>query len=162
MLRLGLLLLAGFLLPSAGAGDSALDRATLRGVTAVNVVTDPVAPEIEKLGITANTLRQRLEQRLREAGMQIDPSSSAFVALRLTDVQAARGKFTMHTPFAIAVTIGLYQPVTLVRDAKIKTATQTWEVETVVLAEPKQVEEACQDSVDQLAARFVSAYKSVN
>ena len=158
----GLVLLAALALSLDGAGDAALDRATLRGITAINVVTDPVAPEIGKEGATADTLRQRLEQRLREAGIQIDPSSNVFVALRLTGVQAGHSKFSMRAPFAIAASIGLYQPVTLVREPDVKTATQTWEVDTVVLADPKQVDQACLDSVDQLAARFVTAYRSVN
>jgi hypothetical protein len=149
-------MLAALALPLNGAGDAALDRATLRGVTAVHVVIDPVAPEIEREGAKANALRARLEERLRRAGVSIDPASTAFVALRLTGVRGARG------PFAIAADIGLYQPVTLNRDRNLRTATQTWEVETVILAEPKQVQEACTDAVDDLAGRFVTAYRSVN
>ena len=140
----------------AGAGDAALDRATLRGVKAVNVVIDPVAPEIQKEGATSDGLRTRLEEKLRDAGIAVDAAGNEFVALRLTSVRAARG------PFAIAAAIGLYQPVMLVRDRNVKTATQTWEAETVVLADSKQVYRACMDSVDELAARFVTAYRSVN
>jgi hypothetical protein len=123
----------------AGAGDASLDRATLHGVTAVNVVIDPVGPEIQMEGVTIDGLRMRLEERLRDAGIQIDMTSTAFVALRLRSVRATRG------PFAIAVTIGLYQPVTLVSDPNVKTATATWEVDTVILADTKQVYRACMD-----------------
>ena len=139
-----------------GAGNAALDRATLRGIKAVNVVIDAVAPDIEKEGATGNGLRIRMEDRLREAGIPIETDSPIFVALRLTSVRAARG------PYAIAATIGLYQPVTLVRDRNLKTATQTWEVETVVLTDAKQVYRACMDSVDELMGHFVTAYRSVN
>jgi|SRR5579872_4132163 len=139
-----------------GAGDAALDRATLRGLKGIHVVLDPVAPELEKEGASADALRGYLEKRLREGGVPIDAASTEFVALRLTSVRAARG------PFAVAMIIGLYQPVSLVREPKIKTATQTWEVDTVVLAEPKQVYQACMDSVDDLAGRFATAYHSMN
>ena len=159
MFRRMCVLLTMIALPLGAAGDAALDRATLRGVKAVNVVIDPVAPEIEKEGATANDLRTRMEERLRGAGLQVDTASVEFVALRVTSVKAARGS---RGPLAIAVSIGLYQPVTLVRDPKLKTATQTWEVETVVLADPKQVYRACMDSMDELAGRFVAAYRSVN
>jgi hypothetical protein len=160
-IRLGMyrrvcVLLTALALSLAGAGDAPLDRATLRGVTAVNVVIDPVGPEIQKEGVTIDGLRMRLEERLRDAGIQIDTTSIAFVALRLRSVRAARG------PFAIAVTIGLYQPVTLVRDPNVKTATATWEVDTVILADTKQVYRACMDSADELTGRFVTAYRSVN
>jgi hypothetical protein len=70
----------------------------------VNVVMDPVDPEIQKEGVTIDGLRMRLEERLRDAGIQIDMTSTEFVALRVRSVRAARG------PFGIAVTIGLYQP----------------------------------------------------
>ncbi|MEO8368598.1 MAG: hypothetical protein ABI806_05320 [Candidatus Solibacter sp.] len=149
-------LMVALALPVGGAGDAALDRATLRGVKAFSVVIDPVAPEIQNQGATADGLRDRLEERLRDAGLKVDPASREFVGLRLMSVRAARG------PFAIAASIALYQPVTLVRDSNLKTATQTWEVGTVVLADTKQVKRACLDSVDELAARFVTAYQSVN
>jgi hypothetical protein len=65
-------------------------------------------------------------------------------------------------PFAVAITIGAYQPVVLTRDKNLKTATQTWEVDTVLLADAKQLYRGAMDSIDELAARFVTAYRSVN
>ena len=139
-----------------GAGDAALDRATLRGLTAVNVVVDKLDAQIEGAGVTASAVRARLEDRLRAANITIDESKPEFMAVRMTGVRANRG------PFAVAVTLGAYQPVTLSRDPKIKTATQTWEVETVLLAEPKQLYRATMDTIDELAGAFVTAYRSVN
>ena len=156
MYRTVCLLLAAFVLPLGGAGDAALDRATLRGLTAVNVVIDPVAPEIQREGATAVALRARIEERLREAGIQVDAAGTNFVGLRLTSVRAGRG------PFAIAFSVGLYQPVALVRDRNLRTATQTWEVDAVVLADTKQVYRACVDTVDDLTGQFVAAYRTVN
>jgi hypothetical protein len=145
------------------AGDSALDRATLRGLAAVNIVVDPVEPQVEEQGVTQKNLRARLEDRLHAANITVDSSSSEFVAVRLTSVHATPGRFAVtRPPFAVAITIGLYQPVQLARDPKIRTATQTWEVETVVLADPKVLPRACEDSIDDLAARFIAAYRSVN
>jgi len=154
--KLYLLLAAAAVLPLGGAGDAALDRATLRGIAAVNVVIDPVAADLQREGATADALVTRLTERLRDGGIHVDKSSSEFVALRLTSAHAGRGGF------AVAATIGLYQPVMLSRDKNVKTATQTWEVETVSLADAKQVYRACMDSVDDLAGRFVTAYRSVN
>jgi hypothetical protein len=138
------------------AGDSALDRATLRGITAVNVIVDPVEAQVEKQGVTRSNLRARVEDRLQAANITVDSSRPEFVAVRLTSVRDSRG------PFAVAITIALYQPVQLARDPQVRTATQTWEVETVVLADPKVIYRACQDSIDDLAARFVAAYRSAN
>jgi hypothetical protein len=157
-----LVLLAALALPLNGAGDAAIDRATLRGLAGVNVVIDPVAEELQNQGATASVLLSRLEQKLREAGVKLDQNASEFVALRLTSVRAGGGRFTGGGSFAVAANIALYQPVMLVRDRNIKTATQTWEVETISLADTKQVYRACMDSVDELASRFVSAWRSAN
>ena len=156
MYRNVFLLLAVIAIPLHGSGDGALDRATLRGLKAINVVIDPVAPEIEKEGATTDALRSRLEQKLRDGGVEIDSAAVEFVGLRVTSVRAARG------PIAISANIALYQPVTLVRDRNVKTTTKTWEVDTVILADTKQVYRACMDSVDELADRFLQAYRSVN
>jgi hypothetical protein len=149
-------LLASLALPLGGAGDAALERATMRGLKAISVAIDPVAPEVEKEGVTADLLRTRLEERLQAAGIKVDPASIEFLGLRLISVRAARG------PLAIAASIGVYQPLTLNRDRTVKTVAQTWEVNTVLLADPKMVYRACMDSVDELADRFVAAYRAVN
>ena len=78
MYRRVCILLTAFALPLVGAGDAPLDRATLRGVVAVNVVIDPVVPEIQKEGVTIDGLRMRLEEGLRDAGIQIDTTGTAF------------------------------------------------------------------------------------
>jgi hypothetical protein len=156
-LRLFLILIA-----AAGvhaAGDSALDRATLRGIEAVNVVVDPVDPQVESAGVTRADLRARVETRLRSKGMMVDTSRPEFLAVRMTLAHSGRGPFAMY---AVALTLGLYQPVELVRDAKVRTATQTWEVETVILSAPKSLDQAVLDSIDDLTDRFVKAHRSVN
>jgi hypothetical protein len=162
MYRKALVLLPFVALTLGGASDAPLDRATLRGLMAVNVVIDPVAPEIEKEGASADALRNRFEEQIRHAGISIDTNSREFVGLRVTAVRAVRRPLMNGATFAIAATVGLYQRVTLVRDPSVHTATQTWEVETITLADSKEVQRACMDSMDELAGRFVTAYRSVN
>ena len=65
-------------------------------------------------------------------------------------------------PFALSLTIGLYQPVLLSRDHNVRTSTQTWEVESILMADPKQVAAASFETADQLAGRFAAAYKLAN
>lgn len=153
---LWLVALLGLPALAPGAGDTKLDRATLRGLTALNIIVDPVDPQLEGVGITADNIRARLEDKLRAADIAIDTSRTEFLAIRLIGVRSKRG------PFAVAVTLGAYQPVTLSRDPKLHYATQTWEVETIVLAEPKELYRGTMDGVDDIAARFVTAYRSVN
>jgi hypothetical protein len=141
---------------AAQAGDAVLDRATLKGIAAVGVIVDQLPPEFPAQGVSADALATRLAQRLRDAHITVDNSAKEFVGLRASSVQAGKGSI------AAAMTIGLYQPVTLVRDPAVRVAPQTWEVDTVMMAGPKLLYRAAMESVDDLAARFVAAYRSVN
>ena len=155
----GILLMAALLLLPPGtraAGDAPLDRATLRGLKAVAVVVDVLDPEIEKLGVNRDMVLTRLLARLQAHRVVIDPTAREFVGLRITAVRGSRG------PFALSLTLGLYQPVLLSRDHDLRTSTQTWEVETVLLADPKILATACGETADDLADRFSTAYRSVN
>jgi hypothetical protein len=153
-----LLIAVLLLLPPAtrAAGDAPLDRATLRGLKGVGVVIDVLDPELEKLGITRELVLSRLLARLQADRIAIDPGATEFVGLRIVAVRAGRG------PFALSVTMGLYQPVLLSRDRDLRTSTQTWEVETVLMADPKVLVTACNESADDLSDRFAAAYHSVN
>lgn len=140
-----------------GAGDAPLDRATLHGLSAVNVVIDHVDPALQKEEITQGALQARVAERLRKGGVTVDEKSPNFVALRVLHVREGR-----FSPYALSLNLGAYQQVTLVRDPKIKTSTQTWEVETVVAAGSKVVYRACMNSVDELADRFIAAWMEAN
>jgi len=150
--------LALLLAPPAtrAAGDASLDRATLRGLSGVGVVVDVLPPELQNLGVTREALLNRLLARLQRDGISIDPAATEFVGLRLTSVHGSRG------PFAVSMTIGLYQPILLSRNREVRTATQTWEVETVLMAEARILQTACGETADDLADRFAAAYHSVN
>ena len=149
------LLLLG--LPVHGAGDAALDRGTLRGLKAASVVIDKIDPQLEQEGLTVDGLQRRVEQRLRSAGFTIDPAAVEFVGLRILATHP-----TKKVPYGICVMIGLYQPVTLNRDKNIRTATQTWEAGTVLVAQPKLLIPSTNDATDRVADQLAAAWHSVN
>ncbi len=153
-----ILLIAALLLPPAthAAGDAPLDRATLKGLKGVSVVIDVIDPQLEALGVTREVMLSRLLSRLQARHIAIDPNAVEFVGLRMTAVRAGRG------PLAISLTLGLYQPVLLSRNHEMKTSTQTWEVESVLLADPKILITACRESADELADRFAAAFLAIN
>jgi hypothetical protein len=138
------------------ANDAPLERATLRGLQAVNVVIDTLDPELAQENLTQDAFQSRMEQRLQNAGIRLDKEAREFLGLRVTHVRARRG------PVAVCLSIGLYQPVELGRDKDIKSVTQTWEVVTILMADRKVLNEASMNSVDELTDRFVAAYQSVN
>jgi hypothetical protein len=158
------LLLAILAIPPVirAAGDAPLDRATLRGLGAVGVIIDPIDPDLVKEGLTQDLLQKRIEGHLRDAGIAVDPSAHEFVGLRVLQVRAQRGSFSQRGPYALCLSVGVYQPVLLVRNKDVKTATETWGVDTVLMADPKVVTREALNSVDELADRMVAAYRSAN
>ena len=135
------------------AGDAALDRATLKGLKSVRVVIDTLDTELVKQGLAADELASRIEKRLADAGVTVDQNAAEFVGVRMLQVHDRRG------PYGLCISTAVYQPVVLVRDKNIKTATQTWEVETVVLADGKQLRDAAMSSVDLLVDHFITVWK---
>jgi hypothetical protein len=154
-----ILLLATLLLSppvTRAAGDAPLDRATLKGLKGVGVVIDVIDPELEKLGLTRDVMLARLLKRLGARHIFVDPAATEFLGLRIVAVRASRG------PLALSLTLGLYQPVLLSRNREMRTSTQTWEVEDILLADPKIVLTACRESADDLADHYAAAFFAMN
>ena len=146
-------LLTPFLLHS---GDSPRDRATLKGAKAVSVIIDALPSDFGKEGITSDALHTRLTNRLRDAGIPVDDAAKEFVGLRVSSIRDTRG------PYAVSIALGFYQPATLVRDTTMRVAPQTWDSDIVLMAAPKMLSRAASESVDDLADRFIAAWRSVN
>jgi hypothetical protein len=153
-----LLAVALLLLPPAtrAAGDAVIDRTTMKGLKGVAVVIEILNPEFEKLGITRDALITRLLGQLHTDGITIDPGAHEFIGVRINAVRVNRGSF------AVSMSLGLYQSVLLSRNHDLNTSTQTWEVESVLMSDTKQLLNACAETADELADHFATAYHSVN
>ena len=158
MSRRFLLTLALLMMPPAtrAAGDAPLDRATLKGLKGVAVIIDVIDGDLQKLGVTREALINRLLGRLATDRITIDPGATEFLGLHINAVRGGRG------PFALSLSMGLYQPVLLSRNHDLRTSTQTWEVDTVLMADPKALVTACAETADELADRFAMAFYAVN
>lgn len=154
--RILLLAVVAFVPPcTRAAGDYPIDRATLKGLQVVGVVIDTIDPLVENAGVTRDLLLSSMLKRLSADRVKVDPSAKEFLGLRINAVRSGRS-------FALSMTIGLYQPVLLSRDREIRTSTQTWEVDTVLLADSKILLAACTDSAGDLIDRFATAFHTVN
>jgi hypothetical protein len=151
-------LAVAILLPWAAlrAGDSNIDRATLKGLKSVNVVIDHLDPQLEEQGLTQEMLRSRVEEHLRKAAIPIDSNAREFVGMHITSMQTGKG------PYSLCFSLAFYQPVTLARDPNIRTASQTWDVNAILVVPPKPMIQSVLNTADQLADLFVNAYRFVN
>jgi hypothetical protein len=146
------------------AGDSAMDRATLRGLKAVKVIVDPPSPEIERQGVDREQLRGSIERKLRDDGIKVDDNAIEFVGLSIASVAPGR-RSTLSIkkgPVSLTVGLGVYQIVTLNRDPTTKTVAETWGDQRIMSAVPKGLEQELSGAVDDLVEQFVKAYRTVN
>jgi hypothetical protein len=140
----------------AWASDTPADRATLRGLKALQVAVDPTGPELESQGLRAEDLQARIQDRLRRANIPVDAAAPEFVGLHVMAAHEGKG------PYAVCFSLGLYQSVSLDRDKSIRTATQTWETQSVVLAPARQLHNAMDSTLNQLVDQFIAAYAASN
>ena len=138
------------------ANDSPLDRRTLRGFTAINVVFEAPQPELQDRGLSVVAVQTEVEQRLLKTGLHLDRNANEFLGIRII---AAHGK---KTDFAICIVLAAYQAVSLKRDPTIVSATPTWSAESVLLVPPRQFREAWIETIHQLVDEFVNAWEAAN
>jgi len=137
------------------ATDLPMDRATLRGLKAVKVVVDLPA-EIEQTGVTRASMSLAVQHGLEKAGIPFDANAIEFLGLRVTIAHDKR------TPYAICLSLGVYQNVSLSRDPAVKSTTETWSGDTIILAPRKLLQEAVSTSVNELVDQFVGAFRAAN
>jgi hypothetical protein len=138
------------------AGDTALERGTLKGIKGLNVVVDPLDPQLEGQGLTGEMVRDRLKERLQQASIPVDPQAVEFLGLHVTSMQTGK------EPYSLCFSIGFYQPVLLVRDQKIRSASPTWGVNAILVAPAKPMVQSALHTADQLADVFINAYQAAN
>lgn len=148
------------------AGDSPMDRATLRGLKAVKVVVDQPTPEMVDAGFDRGYLQATVEQKLREAGIKIDNDALEFLGLTLSAAHASgkHGLLSMSRggTLSLGLGLGLYQVVTLTRDKDTKTVAETWGIQQVLSAQARGLDSAIGSAIEDMTNEFIQAYRSVN
>jgi hypothetical protein len=139
-------------------GDSAMDRATLRGLPAVKVIIDPPSPELERDGVDRELLRVSVVQKLQNAGIKIDNDVVEFLGVGISSAPRVGRK----GPTPLVIGVGVYQVVALNREKNTKTVAETWGDQRVMAAPSKGLDRQVSMTVDDLVDQFVRAYRSVN
>lgn len=143
----------------AAAADSAIERATLTGLTTMSVVVEGLPPIAEKNGLTTAALQSDVTRRLRQAGLSIVEDADAYLYVHVTVADAGAS-----LPLPYLVDVSLMQEVTLPRGLKTRTPLQcpTWGLNRLGLAGPTLVRGAVTDRVTEFVDQFIAAYRSVN
>ena len=102
-------------------------RATLRGLSGVNVQVEPVNADAEGDGLLRTDLQTDVESALREAGFEVVTQSRLFAAVQGTpvlhlDVMTAG----FRERYVYSIRLELWQAVRLVRDPSAQALAVTW------------------------------------
>ncbi|MBI3490294.1 MAG: hypothetical protein HY047_00600 [Acidobacteria bacterium] len=143
----------------ARAADSAIERATLTGLTTMSVVVEGLPPIAEKNGLTSAALQADVTRRLRQAGISIIEDADAYLYVHVTIADAGAS-----LPLPYVVDVSLMQEVTLPRGIKTRTPLQcpTWGLNRLGLVGATLVRSAVADRVTEFVDQFITAYRSVN
>lgn len=132
------------------------ERATLKGLKAVNLAVERIDPEAEKDGLTKSQLQTDVELRLSQAGIKVDHLSDEYLYVNVNTLKGERGVYSY------SVHVELHQAVMLVRDPKIiYYGAATWSlgrIGTVGSGHLREVREDVADFVD----KFINAYLEQN
>src|SRR5215470_3545598 len=66
------------------AGDTPLERSTLRGLKGINIVVDALDQELVQSGLSATAFRIRIEDRLHQADIPVDLNAHEFLGLHVS------------------------------------------------------------------------------
>ena len=154
--RLALGIALPLLAAPAWGQDSAAQRATLKGVTIVEVVVEAMDPVAEQDGLTRSQLQTEVELRLRQAGITVGPTLTGHLYVNVDTVKSDHGQ-----TYAYNVLIQYMQQVVLARDPKAPIFATTWETGGVSMIGADRLREVRQD-VANYVDQFVKAYLEQN
>lgn len=152
------------LVSPAVALDTKSERATLAGLTGVEVVVEDMDPDAEREGLAKTTLRTDVELKLRQAGIRI---------LTVTERLAAPGMPYLYLRvatlrdeavgglYAINIALEVNQEVRLTRNPTTTAYAPTWGAGAVGLYSARKLPTA-RDVVRDFADQFINAYLAAN
>lgn len=157
-----LLTMPGFPAVAHVNADSVLGkRETLRDLTGVQVIVEPLPDETERAGLKAERLQHDIEGQLSHAGIRVlsederrNQPGFPFLYVGVTTVKSA-------ATYSYAIDISLNQTVNLTRHPTIATFAPTWTVQaTGVVSESRLT--AIADHVHDFIGRFIEDYRTMN
>lgn len=152
----------------------AADNRPLKGLSRVWVLVESLHPDLQNAGLTQEHLRQDIELRLRDAGINVVSGKTSpgepFLYLELSLLggpdeakpsRKRKGRKDSSNP-PIYVRLELQQGVVLKRDPSSSLIADTWHQTVIGYPEPGRAGEMCRMWVRELTDRFLNAYSSVN
>ena len=141
---------------SVFAGDTYIERASLRGIKKVLVAVEPLGPEVENEVLNTEQIQSDVEQMLREAGIEVAKPYSKdvpYLYVKPTIIKETGG-------YIYNIGVEVCQAVSLKGSPAIQlTPACTWSVGSVGMTHDVNT---IRHNIEVYAGEFVNAYFSVN
>jgi hypothetical protein len=141
-----------------GMGDNWQTRATLQGFESVQVLVKELNRDAKKMGLTEAELKTDIESKLKNEGIRVlgemgREHGNPILYLVIKSVKAtSRGGSAFH------IDLSFWQDVRIARSGE-STRAPTWSISGIGVTQKKKVIE---NSVEDFADRFISAWLAVN
>ncbi len=154
-------------LTSSGAGAQmfvATGRDTLRGLPGVEVLVEPLQPELEQGGLTAASIAAQVTQQLKAAGITIyasqrdNPSTSKpYLYVHVNGINDER-----RIGYAVAIQVHLRQTLaSLTTESRVVNA-MSWDAHSVAMIPSVMLKSDVSDEIESLVTRFVADWRAVH
>jgi hypothetical protein len=134
-------------------------QATLKGITAIRVLVEPLDPEAERDGLTTNQLQTDVELRLQKAGIKVTSSSAEtggpYLYLNVNTYKHPSGLYAFN------ISLEFHQRVILERNRNVSVSAPTWSESFVDLVGAQRLHEV-RDKVADQVDMFINAYLEQN
>ncbi len=142
--------------------DNILTRISLKGVTAVAVLVEPMTPDAERDGLTKDQLQTDIELRLRKAGINVAslPLPETGWAYLYLSVHAR--KYPEVQTYSVALSLQFRQWVILERDPGVRAPATTWGTSSSGLMGSRVIRNLVRDGVADAVDKFINAYLEQN
>jgi len=137
------------------AQDAPKDRATLKGIPALQVVVEET-PEAERDGLPKAQLEAEIEAHLRHAGIPVLRFSNSVLYVSVTAQKGTGGQ-----AYAYVLSVTVEQPVKDPRNPETLRPCATWGLSRFGTVEPAHLGSVRSD-VAALVERFIDAYLEEN
>lgn len=157
-------LIVVFAVTDAGAQQFlSTGRDTLRGLPGVEVLVEPLAPELERAGLKGSAIHANVERYLRARSIPVystqvaNPSAAkAYLYVQVSGLSLPRGGY------ALAVEVQLRQTLrSLVTSSAIVNA-MSWDQQMVMAVQPGDSMQGVHAEVQSLVNRFVQDWGAVH
>lgn len=130
-----------------------IDRARLKGINDVYIVIEKVSDSARRVGINEDNIKTAVEIKIRRSGINVKEKGSIVMFYINVGVSVP-----ISGLYAVSVSVGVKDMVSLVRDPQIKFQTTIWDKGAFGIAGEQRVKEGIKESVEELVDEFILDY----